>query len=194
MRATYFAVVLMAAVWVSDAHANPDVWVTAGATYRFEDNKVTAITFEWRFDEYFSSRTIQTYDSNENGVLEPEEVEHLRGEAFDPLKKFDYYVHIWVGGEKRENHHIESFEARIDDTKLVYRFTAALTPSANPTAEEVIASLYDKEIYVDFRLFENSFVLVQGVMNSDCKFRIARGKGAQSGHVQPITLKCGGAT
>ena len=194
MRATYFAAVLLAAVWVSDAHANPDVWVRAGATYRFEDMKVAAITFEWRFDEYFSDRTIRTYDSNENGVLEPKEVEQLRGEAFDPLKKFDYYVHIWVGGEKRENHQIESFEARVDNTKLIYRFTVALTPSANPRAEEVIASLYDKEIYVDFRLFENSFLLVQGVMSFDCKFRIARGKGAQSGHAQPITLKCGGAT
>ena len=194
MRAIYFGAVLLAAVWVSDAHANPDVWITAGATYRIEDMKVTAITFEWRFDEYYSNRTIRTYDSNENWVLEAEEVERLGGEVFVPLEKFDYYVHIWVGGEKRENHHIESFEARVDDTKLVYRFTVALTPSANLRAEEVIVSLYDKEIYVDFQLFKNSFLLVQGVMNSDCKFRIARGKDAQSGHAQPITLKCGGAT
>ena len=194
MRAAYFSAVLVAAVWVSDAHANPDVWVTAGVTYRFEDKKVTAITFEWKFDEYFSDRTIRTYDSNENGALEPGEVENLRGEAFDPLKEFDYYVHIWVGEEKREDHNIESFEARVDDTKLVYRFTVALAPSANPSADKVIASLRDKKIFVDFRLFKNNFLLVQGVMYSDCKFRIARGKGAQSGHAQPITLKCGGAT
>ena len=194
MKATSLSAILMAAVWVSNAYANPDVWVTAGATYHFEGKKVSAITFEWKFDEYFSNRTIRTYDSNMNGVLESEEVGHLRAGAFDPLKKFDYYLHIWVGGEKRGNHLIENFESRIDDTKLVYRFTVALTPAANPGAEEVIASLYDKEIYVDFRLFKNNFVLVQGVMNSDCKFKIARGKGAQYGHAQPIFLKCGGPT
>ena len=40
------------------AHANPDVWVKAAMTYRFDDGKITAVTFDWRFAEYFSSRTI----------------------------------------------------------------------------------------------------------------------------------------
>ncbi len=189
--AAFLLAALLGALGAQAVHANPDVWVTAGATYHFEDRKVSAITFEWRFDAYFSSRAIQTFDRDRNGVLEVAEIADLRGEVFDPLKKFDYYVHIWVGREKRGRPRIEKFAAAIDDRKLVYRFTVRLTPPADPAVEEIIASLHDRDIVVDFRLFEKNFLLVDGAMDPDCKFRIARGKGAQSGHAQPITLGCG---
>ena len=184
-------VAILAALGAPGVHANPDVWVRAGVTYHFEDRKVSAITFEWRFDAYFSSRAIQTYDRDKNGVLEVAEIDRLRGEAFEPLGKFDYYVHIWDGQIKRDDPQIEAFDAAIDDRKLVYRFTVRFTPPANPAVEKIIASLYDRNIVVDFRLFEQNFLLVDGAMDPDCKFRIARGKGAQSGHAQAITLNCG---
>ena len=194
VKIIFLAVAVLFAMGAPVAHGNPDVWVKAGATYRFEDGKVTGISFEWKFDQYFSSRTMRTYDADQSGVLEPKEIEHLRSEAFDPLKKFDYYVHIWVGAEKRENPSIDDFSARFDDKKLVYRFTIALTPPADPAAGDIVASLYDEQIYVDFRFFKKNFLLVEGAMSPGCKFRIARGKGAQSGHPQPVTLKCGGST
>ena len=175
----------------SSAYANPDVWIKAGITYRFEDNKVSAVSYMWRFDEYFSSRSVRTYDVDESGVLEPEEAERLRIEAFDPLAKFDYYVHVWVAGEKRENLTIESFNASIEGTQLVYRFTVPLTPSADPSFGAVITSLYDGRTVVDFRFFKDDFLLVEGAVDPSCKFRIARGRGAQSDHPQPVTLQCG---
>ena len=176
---------------IASTNANPDVWVKAGITYRFEGGKLTGFRFDWRFDEYFSSRSIQTYDADQSGVLEPAEVERLRVEAFDPLAQFDYYTHIWVAGKKREGLTIEDFAATIDGTHLVYRFTAALTLPLDPKTGAIVISLYDQNIVVDFRFFEENFLLVEGAMDSDCKFRIARGKGAQSGHPQPVTLKCG---
>ena len=194
MNRLLLAVALLFALGAPGAGANPDVWVKTGMTYRFEDGKITGITFAWRFDEYFSSRTIGTYDVDHSGVLEAKEVERLRGEAFDPLEKFGFYVHIWVAGEKRENLKIEDFAATIDGKLLVYRFTVALTPPADPGAGDIVASLYDKSIYVDFRFFAKKFLLVEGAMKPGCKFRIARGRGAQSGHRQPVTLNCGGSS
>jgi len=190
-RLIFLVSALLVAAGVPVAYANPDVWVKAGATYHFEDRKVSAITFEWRFDAYFSSRAIQTYDRDKNGVFEAAEIDRLRAEAFEPLEKFDYYVHIWEGSKKRDNPQIEAFDAAIDDQKLVYRFAVRLNPSADPAVEKIIASLHDRNIVVDFRLFEKNFLLVDGAMDPDCKFRIARGKGAQSDHAQPITLSCG---
>ena len=192
MKTTLPVVAILFALGMPVAHGNPDVWVEAGSTYRFEDGHVTGLAFEWRFDEYFSARTVNTYDANRSGALESEEVERLRTEAFDPLEKFDYYVHIWVGGEKRETPKIDEFSASIKDEKLVYRFTVALTPPADPGVGEIVASLFDEKIYVDFRFFEENFLLVEGAMGQDCKFRVARGKGAQSGHPRPVTLTCGG--
>ena len=173
------------------ANANPDVWVKASLTYRFEDSQLTGFRFNWRFDEYFSSRSIQTYDTDQSGKLEPAEVERLRVEAFDPLAQFGYYVHLWIAGEKRETLTIEDFDAVIDGAHLIYQFTAALTPPVDPNTGTVIVSLYDQKIVVDFHFFKEDFLLVEGAIDPSCKFRVARGKGAQSGHPQVVTLKCG---
>ena len=194
MKKLLLATAMLIALGAPGAHANPDVWVKASMTYRFEDGKIAGITFDWRFDEYFSSRTIKTYDADRSGVLEAKEVERLRGEAFEPLEKFGYYVHIWVAGEKRENLNIEDFAASIDGNQLVYRYLVALTPPADPGAGDIVVSLYDKEIVVDFRFIKKNFLLVQGAMKPGCKFQVKRGRGAQSGHLQPVTLKCGGST
>ncbi len=194
MKKLLLAAAMLFALGTTGAHANPDVWVKNAMTLKFEDGKIAAITFDWRFDEYFSSRTILTYDADKSGALEPKEVEHLRREAFDPLKKFHYYVHIWEAGKKRENLKVQEFSARIDDAHLMYRFTVALTPPADPKAGAVITSLNDREFYVDFRFIKKNFILVDGAMGPGCKFQIKRGRGAQSGHPQPVTLKCGGST
>ena len=183
---------MLFALGAPGVQANPDVWVKAGMTYRFEDGKISGITFDWRFDEYFSSRAIETYDGDRSRVLEATEVGRLRGEAFDPLGKSGYHVHVWEAGKKRENLGIEDFTASIDGNLLVYRFTVGLTPPADPGAGDIVVSLYDKEIHIDFRFIEKNFILVQGAMTPGCKFRVARGKGAQADHRQPVTLKCGG--
>ena len=146
MKKTFSAVAILLALGVPAAHGNPDVWVKAGATYSFEDRHVTGLSFEWEFDEYFSSRTLRTYDANQSGTLEPEEVEQLREEVFDPLRKFDYYVHIW--GRRRRSakpRSIDEFSASIKDRKLVYRFTVALTPPADPGAQRDRCQLVRRE-------------------------------------------------
>ena len=185
---------MLIALGTPGAHANPDVWVKAAMTYRFEDGKIVGIVFNWRFDEYFSSRSIKTYDGDRSSAFEAPEVGRLRGEAFDPLEEFNYYAHIWVAGEKRKNLKIDDFAASIDGNILVYRFAVALAPPADPAAGDIVVSLYDREIVVDFRFIKKNFLLVDGTMGPGCKFQIKRGRGAQSGHPQPVTLKCGGST
>ncbi|SVE27526.1 uncharacterized protein METZ01_LOCUS480380, partial [marine metagenome] len=93
-------VVLLSTLGAAKVHANPDVWIKGATIFSFEDDKIISIGFDWQFDKYFSSRTISIYDTDQTGFLEPKEVERLREESFDPLKKFDYYVHVWIDGEK----------------------------------------------------------------------------------------------
>lgn len=191
VKTLLFAIVAVVSLGVERATANPDVWVGVGITFQFEEHKVTGMTFVWRFDDYYSSRAIQTYDRDRDGDLGPEEVANLRTESFDPLARFDYYVHIWVHGEKRSNVEVEDFAASIEATRLIFQFTVPVVPPADPSEGPVIASLFDKATVVDFRFFESDFLLVKGAMRADCKFRVARGTGAQSDHPQPVTLTCG---
>ena len=174
------------------ALANPHVWVEARITFELEDHRVEALTFAWRFDDFYSSHAIRTHDLDGDGVLGPEEARGLRTGSFDPLARSDYHVHVWVGDAKRDGHEVDRFSARVEGGRLVFEFSVPVTPPADPDEGPVVVSLFDRENEVDFRFAESDFLLADGEVGSRCRFRVARGRGEQSGHSRPVTLACGG--
>ena len=192
LRASLPLLLLALSLAVARVHANPHVWVEAVATFEFAEHRVTGLAFAWRFDEYYSSHTIRSFDRDGDGTLGAEETRALRTETFDPLARFDYYVHVWAESGRREGHAIDRFAANIDEDRLVVEFSIPVTPPASPDDGPVVVSLFDPKNVVDFRFVESDFLLVDGEVTPGCKFRIARGKGEQSGHPRPVTLRCGG--
>ena len=176
----------------TQALANPHVWVETWITFELEDHRVEGLRFSWRFDDFFSSHTIRTHDVDGDGALGPEEVRALRSNAFDPLARFDYYVHVWVGEERREGHEVDRFSARVEDKRLVCEFSMPVTPPADPGERPVVVSVFDRENEVDFRFADTEFLFADGEVKTGCRFRVARGRGEQSGHPRPVTLECGG--
>ena len=87
---------------------------------------------------------------------------------------------------------MERFSARVEDARLVFEFSVSVTPPADPGEGPVVVSLFDGENEVDFRFAESNFLLADGEVKSHCRFRVARGRGEQSGHPRPVTLTCGG--
>lgn len=173
------------------ARANPHVWVEAWMTFEFEDQRVKGLAFTWRFDEYYSSHTIRSYDRDGDGFLVRSEMRALRTGMFDPLGESDYHVHVWTEGGKRESHEIDRFTARIVEKRLVIDFSVPVTPPADPGEDPVVVSLLDRKNEVDFSFARPGFLRVMGALKPGCKFRVARGKGEQAGHPRPVTLKCG---
>ena len=176
----------------TEARANPDVWVETTITVAFDEQRVSGLDLSWTFDNFYSAHTIQTYDLDGDGTLNSLEVRTLRAETFDPLSPADYFVHIWSGEEKQDGFDVDRFTARVEQAQLVYEFSLGLVPPLDPKAEPVIVSLFDREIFVNFSFSDSAFLLVSGEMAPGCKFRVARGTGAQSGHPQPVTLACEG--
>ena len=192
VRASLPALFLALSLAGVQAHANPHVWVEAVITFEFTDHRVEGLAFVWRFDELYSSHTIRSYDRDGDGALAAAETAALRAETFDPLARLGYHVHIWAGGGRREGHEIDRFTARIEQNRLVIDFFVSVTPPADPREEAVVVSLFDRKNAVDFRFAESDFLRVDGEVTPGCKFRLARGKGEQSGHPRPVTLRCGG--
>ena len=184
--------VLILALAAAQALANPHVWVEARITFALEEHRVERLGFEWRFDDYYSAHAIRAHDLDGDGALEPDEVRALRADSFDPLARFDYFVHLWVSNEKREGHEAGRFAAKIEEERLVYEFSFPVSPPADPDKGPVIVSLLDHENEVDFRFAASDFVLADGEVKAGCRFRIARGRGEQSGHPRPVTLACEG--
>ena len=192
VRLWALVVALSVSLAPAEARANPDVWVEATIIVTFDDQWVSGLEFSWAFDDFYSARTVQTYDLDRDGALNPLEVKNLRAGTFDPLSHADYFVHVWSGEEQHEGHDADRFSARIEETKLIYEFSVALTPPLDPKEAPVTVSLFDRDNVVDFNFSDSAFLLVSGEMSPGCSFRVARGKGAQSGHPQPVTLACEG--
>ena len=192
LRLWALVVALTVSLAPAEARANPDVWVETTITVAFDDQRVSGLEFSWIFDDFYSARTIQTYDLDRDGALNPLEAKNLRAETFDPLSPADYFVHVWSGEEKHKGYDADRFSARIEETKLIYEFSVALTPPLDPKEAPVTVSLFDRDNVVDFNFSDWAFLLVSGEMSPGCSFRVARGKGAQSGHPQPVTLACEG--
>ena len=192
VRGSLAAAVAALSLTATQALANPHVWVETRITFELEDHRVEGLRFAWRFDDFYSSHTIRTHDLDGDGALGPEEVRALRAEAFDPLARFDYYVHVWVGDARRDGHEVGGFSARVEDERLVYEFSMSVTPPADPGEGPVVVSVFDRENEVDFRFADTDFLLADGEVKTGCRFRVARGRGEQSGHPRPVTLTCGG--
>ena len=150
---------------------------------------VTQLNFQWNFDDFFSSRTIEKYDSNRDGIFESEELVLLRREIFDPLSQLNYYVNIWKEGNKLKKIVAKNFKAKIETKRLIFDFSVPLMPPANPSEGPLIISLFDKNLILDFSLFKTKFLTVKGLMRPSCKFQIKRGKKSQN-YSQTVTLKC----
>ena len=192
VRPWALGVALTVSLAATEARANPDVWIETTIAVAFEDQRVIGLDFSWAFDDFYSAHAIRTYDLDRDGTLNSLEVEGLRSETFDPLSLADYYVHIWSGERKRDGVDVDQFTARIEGTQLVYEFSVALTPPLDPKNDPVTVSLFDRNNFLDFNFSDSDFLLVGGEMGAGCTFSVARGRGAQSGHPQPVTLTCAG--
>ena len=186
------AIVPALSLAATPALANPHVWVETRITFELEDHRVEALTFAWRFDDFYSSHAVRTHDLDGDGALAPEEVRALRTDSFDPLARVDYYVHVWVADARRDGHEVDRFSAKVEDERLVVEFSVPVAPPADPAEGPVVVSLFDAANEVDFQFAESNFLLADGEVMSHCRFRIARGRGEQSGHPRPVTLTCGG--
>ena len=175
------------------ADANPHVWVEVRMAFEIEDHRVKGLLFTWRFDEYYSSHTIKSYDQDGDGFFRRTEMRALRAGMFDPLGQSDYHVHVWAAGGKREGHEIDRFTARIaEGNRLVIVFSVPFTPPADPSEAPVIVSLFDPKNAVDFGLAPSGFLGVMGAPKPGCKFAVGRGKGEQAGYPRIVKLTCGG--
>ena len=99
---------------------------------------------------------------------------------------------VWAEGGRRVGHEIDRFTARIEEKRLVIEFSLPVTPPADPSKGPVSVSLFDRKNAVDFGFAPSGFLGVMGELKPGCKFRVARGKGEQSGHPRVVTLTCGG--
>ena len=127
--------------------AHPHVFVAQQLTTVFDAKGLAGIQVNWIFDDMFSSMISSDHDRNENGMLEPEEVQSIKANAFSFIKEFDYFSYIRIDSKPFKVKYVTDFSATLDRGRLSYDFFIPCHVSATRHPKEVVVSSYDPSYY-----------------------------------------------
>ena len=177
------------------ASAHPHLWIDVAATVLFDKDRVSAIRFQWTFDEFFSAGVIGEFDKNNNKQFDPDELEPLRTGAFEGTKEAGFFTDIQIGGTKFDIQTTTDFAARIEKGVAVYEFTVPLPEPLDPTKTTFSFSVYDQSYFVDIGFVGHDPIALTGGGSDGCKVLVTedRQNPIYGGVVYPkkAVLKCG---
>jgi ABC-type uncharacterized transport system substrate-binding protein len=175
IRTSLFILGAVAAVAASvrTASAHPHLWIDAAGTILFDKDKVTAIRFQWTFDEFFSAGVIGEFDKNNNKQFDTDEIEPLRAGAFDGTKEVGFFTDIRIGDEKFAIETTRDFTARIEKGVAVYEFTVPLAEPVEPAQKPLTVSVYDQSYFVDIAFQGQDPIKLTGDGGAKCTIQIA---------------------
>jgi ABC-type uncharacterized transport system substrate-binding protein len=157
------------------AAAHPHVWITARAEVLYAaDGRVEGVRHAWSFDPGYSAFVTQGLDANNNGVLEPSELQELAKVNTESLVDFGYFTVMKVGGRKQEFGSPRDYGMSFDKGVATLTFVLPLkAPASNKT---VGLEVYDPTFFVDFRFAEGDRAVTLAQAPQGCQVTVSRPK------------------
>jgi len=182
--------------WCLPVFAHPHVWVSAAASFHFNQSELLRIGMRWQFDPFFSQVLITDFDLSGDGLLDESETLGMKQQIFTSLREFDYFTHVNAGEKEVQFTRVESFFTEQKDGELVFVFDLVMEEPIDVSVTPVTLSLYDPSIYIDIMFFGDTPVKVLGAGGAMCSWKFTDGAEVQSESwfvtPQQINLTCGG--
>jgi len=182
--------------WCLPVLAHPHVWVSASASFKFNQSELLRIGLRWQFDPFFSQVLITDFDESGDGSLDDKETAAMKQQIFTSLQEFDYFTHVNASGQKVQFDRVENFFTETNDGELVFVFDLVIAEPIDVSVTPVNVSLYDPSIYVDIMFLGDTPVNVLGTGGANCSWKFTDGAEVQSESwfltPQQIHLTCGG--
>jgi len=193
-RSLMLATLALLAVPGREAAAHPHLWIDTTGTILFDQGKVSAIRFQWIFDEFFSAGVIGEFDKNNNKQFDADEIEPLRVGAFEGTKEVGFFTDLQINGEKFAIQTTTDFAPRIEKGIAVYEFTVPLPEPFDPAQKPLTISVYDQTYFVDIAFQGPEPIKLSGDGAAACSIDIDedRNNPIYGGVVYPkkATLQC----
>ncbi|WP_417814450.1 DUF1007 family protein [Thalassospira alkalitolerans] len=168
---------LVTALWAGSgmpAFAHPHVWIDADAQMVFENDKITAITIHWLFDDLFSMTLIDEFDENHDLRFFDQENTAVHDNAFVALADVSWLTHLRTNEKLVSFKGAKDFKADItDDRRVSYDFTLMLNEPLDPTKDNIALSVYDAEFYIDVAFTEVDPILFRGNTKTKCHYEMS---------------------
>lgn len=164
---------LLAAAAHGRAEAHPHVWVDYQVTLQFQKGKVVALREDWTFDEDFTAAVLRDVAGKEQvAALSPGDVAKLKQDAFDNLKNYGYFTHVWEGDTPVDAKESGEFLARLAAGRLAYAFSLSLARPVDAKGAPASFGIWDDSYYVDMEPAKNNAVTLEGDHPASCRAAI----------------------
>jgi ABC-type uncharacterized transport system substrate-binding protein len=168
---------LLLFVSILPALAHPHVFINNKMTVLFDGGKLQGITFQWTFDDMFSSMILSDYDPKHTGQFDAAHVKALKEGAFDNLENYHYFVAITIGTRPHAHFKIERFTPSVaGKNKLVYSFFIPLGVVVQSREQAIRLTVYDDTYFVAFDLLHLDDVAVRAGPDVACALAIEKTK------------------
>ncbi len=156
------------------AEPHPHVWIDAVVKPQFTDGMLTAFAIDWTFDELYSFLVLDDFDSNNNGMLDQDELDALAKASRDTLASTNYFTRITADNEPLDGVEFAALTATTQRERISYHFTAKLKQPLDLRTQNVTFATYDENYYIEILLNEDDPVRFEGDWPRACRYEIGR--------------------
>lgn len=150
------------------ATAHPHVWVTSHSIVVFVAGAITALRFEWTFDDGYSAMAVEGLDANKDGNYDRQELADLAKVNMDGLKEFDYFTRAAVGNSPIAFGDPTDAWLEYQKAMLTLHFTLPLAQPVAARGNALQFALTDPSAFIAFEP-EDIAVSLTGDVPQGCK-------------------------
>ena len=164
----------MAGFLATPVSAHPHVFAEARLEVETAaDGKIVELRNVWRFDEVFSASVVIDFDTNNNLVMEPDELEKVGAIVKESLEEYGYYTNLTENGRDIGVQPPDRMVADFQDGQLLLIF--AVRPS-EPMAlsGKLSVGVYDPTMYAAIDFPTDGDLSVTGASADKCETKVVR--------------------
>jgi ABC-type uncharacterized transport system substrate-binding protein len=123
LKIKYFFIIFFLFIsYISFSH--PHIFIDYKANFIFENNSLLQININWFFDKYFSVSVIKNFDSNNNGIIDKNELEKFTKTTYESLSNYNYFIQLFLNNKDLKIKKITNFKVKIESKDLIiYSFS-----------------------------------------------------------------------
>lgn len=156
------------------ADPHPHVWIDTVVKPQFQDGLLTAFAIDWTFDDLYSFLVIDDFDSNNNGTLDPDELDALAKASRDTLAATNYFTRVMLDGENLRNLRFKNLTTSSYLERISYHFVIELDGPVDLRTQELTFATYDENYYIEILLNEADPIRFEGDWPRACHYAIGR--------------------
>mgnify|MGYP001547898470 CR=1 FL=1 len=157
----------------SSISAHPHLFVTTRYILVFEEQGLKGIQVNWEFDEMYSVGTVESFDENKDGELNPAEAQELAKLGTEHLAKFSYFTNVVVDQTPYPLKLIQDMKVTYEQSRLFYSFYIPFPVPINNKDRIIKISPYDPEYFAAMFFTQQKPVLFQNAENFQIQSKIA---------------------